>query len=166
MIPCRCSRRSNQCSPHILCAEQWQASCGPLPSAGTLQTAVVILTLICGVSSLPGCGSGGRVKVTGTVTVDGEPLESGSISFRPVDIGAAPSSGGGVAEGRFDLPADKGLVPGKYRVTIAAFKKTGRMFLLGTPESVPIKFNETDKLEATIVAGGDNCFTFPLTTAK
>ena len=136
-------------------------------SAGINRTALAILVLGWVALCLPGCGGGGgRVEVTGTVSVDGRPLESGSINFQPAERGSAPSSGGGVVEGRFDLPDNKGLVPGKYRVSIKAFKKTGRMFKLGTPEYVPIKFNEADKLEATIVAGGDNHFAFQLTAAR
>jgi hypothetical protein len=134
---------------------------------------LVILMLAWGVICLPGCDrSGGRVTVTGTVSVDGQPLPSGSISFRPVDMGSLPSSGSGVANGQFSLPADWGPMPGKYRVVIEAFRKTGRMspgpggLPGGVPEVAPIKFNEADKLEATIVAGEKNHFEFQLTTAR
>ena len=130
---------------------------------------LAILMLVWVALCLGGCGGNdGRVKVTGTVSVDGQPLKSGSISFQPVAGNAAPSSGGGVIGGQFDLPADRGLMPGKYQVTIAAFRSTGRMFPgpVASPESVPIKFNEADKLEATIVAGGKNHFEFQLTTAR
>jgi hypothetical protein len=68
-----------------------------------------------------GCGgdSLGRLAISGTVKVDGAPLEKGTISFQPTE-GARTSSGAVIAAGNFSVPRDKGLVPGKYRVAINA----------------------------------------------
>ena len=68
-------------------------------------------------------------------------------------------------------PAAKGLVAGKYRVNIMVFKDTGRKFQdvpigMPTSEKVPVTFNEADSLEATVTAGGENHFTFLLTTKE
>jgi len=70
-----------------------------------------------------GCGSDplGRQAVSGKVTLDGAPLEQGSISFQPVE-GGITSSGAVVTQGEYAIPRDKGLPPGKYRVVINAIK--------------------------------------------
>ena len=131
-----------------------------------------VLALAVGCSclpALPGCGnSSNRQPISGTVTLDGQPLVSGVISFRPAKGLSAPGSGAGVIEGRFDIPEAKGLEPGKYDVTIAAFRETNRKYQTDPSgpemsESVPIKFNEADQLKAAVVAGGKNHFQFPLT---
>ena len=69
--------------------------------------------------ALAGCGDNrGRVPVTGTVTFDGKPLESGGIRFGG-DQGAAGV--GAIVNGRFSLDenaSQKGVLPGKYDVLI------------------------------------------------
>ena len=74
-----------------------------------------------------GCGDGRetRVPVSGMVTVDGEPLKYGSITFMPVKTpGAASRPGGGSLEdGRFSVSsytANDGLLKGKYEVMVNA----------------------------------------------
>ena len=58
-----------------------------------------------------------REAISGTVTFDGQPLQKGTIRFDPTGQGAT-ASGGMVEDGRFDIPADEGPVPGKYKVLI------------------------------------------------
>ena len=134
------------------------------------------LTVISGglvlMSMVVGCGGGSqRGPVSGTVTLDGQPLEHGVISFRPIKGNASPGSGSVVTDGNFEIPADKGLPPGEYKVTISALQKTGRMiqdFPGGPkrPERVPVMTNEADQLEAMIGAGEENAFEFAITTKK
>lgn len=58
------------------------------------------------------------MAVTGTVTLDGQPLDSGSIEFSPLDQGLA--SGGTIEQGRYAIEAHRGLPAGKYLVRIYA----------------------------------------------
>jgi len=76
---------------------------------------------------LPGCGGSDvdRVGVSGTVTLDGRPLESGAILLRPK--GADPSAGTQIEGGRFTIARRDGPSPGDYRVDIRSFRDTGRM---------------------------------------
>jgi hypothetical protein len=76
-----------------------------------------------------GCGNG-LVAVAGTVTLDGKPVDEGSVSFQPAD-GAGPSGGGTVKDGRFELAT--GLKPGAYKVAVRAGLKTGRKIPTGPP---------------------------------
>lgn len=72
-----------------------------------------------------GCNDGlpRRVPVSGKVTIDGEPLTSGSIRFKPSEGRVATGSIG--SDGSYLLstyePGD-GCVPGTYCVTVHAFE--------------------------------------------
>jgi len=117
---------------------------------------------------LAGCSSNGRVAVSGTVSLDGKPLESGTISFRPASGKSGSSSGGQIRQGRFQLAAQQGLVPGKYLVTVRAFQSTGRTIKDGqsgqiVPEQAEVKYSEAGKLEVTVSTGEENHFDFRLT---
>ena len=78
--------------------------------------------------SLFGCDGDGlqRATVRGTVTVDGQPLQSGSIALLPQPGTKGPSVGGAIESGSYVLAGDSGPVRGSYRVEIRATRKTGR----------------------------------------
>src|SRR5687768_395386 len=71
-----------------------------------------------------GCGGDplGRQSISGTVNLDGAPLEKGTINFQPVDSTVATTTGGPITAGKFDFDRQKGLAAGKYRVTVNAPK--------------------------------------------
>jgi hypothetical protein len=127
------------------------------------------IALILLLLALTGCSSDDRMEAHGTVTLDGMPLESGAISFRPAPGSMGHSAGGQIAGGKFSIPADHGLRPGKYLVTIQSFRLTGRMVIdppTGTkvPEQLLVTYNEAGELEATMVAGAAGRFDFTLTS--
>jgi hypothetical protein len=107
--------------------------------------AVRLLTLL-GLSMLCSCGSSGRLStIAGTVSIDGTPVESGTIHIQAV--GSSKSSGGAaVTQGAFSIVSDEGFEPGEYTVVLQAFRKTGRT--LNDPqrgkveESAPIVLSE------------------------
>ena len=110
----------------------------------------------------------GRLAVEGTVTLDGRPLDLGSISFRPMEGAAESISVATVRDGAFQIPASRGLPPGAYRVTVQAFQPTGRTVDdpgFAREELDQIRFRETD-LKAAVVAGQDNQFDFQLTSVR
>lgn len=84
------------------------------------------VSLCCGLMSaflllLLGCGGGdplGRKAISGTVTLNGSPVEQGNISFEPDGGGATTSSGSVIKAGKFAMAKDVGLPPGKYRVRV------------------------------------------------
>ena len=131
----------------------------------------ILLAGLAALAMVSGCSRGdGRQRVTGRVTLDGEPLAEGAINFRPAPGLTANSSGGPIKAGRFQLPADRGLVPGRYLVTVTAMRETGRMIedeQMGTiAETEQVRFKEAGNLEAVVEAGQRADFEFALTTAK
>lgn len=78
-------------------------------------------------AALSGCGDGrpGLVEATGTVTVDGKPVEGASVSFQPIaeemEGFGRPAVGTTDASGKFSLmtyePGD-GVPEGKYKVAV------------------------------------------------
>lgn len=77
-----------------------------------------------------GCGDGrgNRIPVAGSVTIDGEPLKFGSVTFMPKTHGDGMRAGGGSVDGqgRFTVSsftANDGLLIGSYEVQIKAVEK-------------------------------------------
>lgn len=79
----------------------------------------VLLLVVCGLM-LTGCGESGprRVTVTGSVTVDGQPIDAGAIRFLPTDNNKGPAVSGLISGGAFRLSGEAGPLPGVYRVLI------------------------------------------------
>jgi hypothetical protein len=78
-----------------------------------------------------GCGGDdgdGLFPLSGSVSFNGEPIDLGSIALIPAGGGSANnrSSGGVIQNGTYQIPQEKGLSAGTYRVEIHWLKKTGR----------------------------------------
>jgi hypothetical protein len=71
------------------------------------------------------CGARTIDGVKGKVTVDGAPLDIGTISLR-AENSATPPAGGAIKAGEFTITSRKPLPPGSYTVAVQASKKTGR----------------------------------------
>lgn len=87
-----------------------------------------VATLACLFATATGCGDGRpkRVQVSGMITIDGEPLQHGSVLFAPE---SGRSAGGEIdSTGRFELTSyevSDGVPPGKYRVAISGIESLG-----------------------------------------
>lgn len=120
--------------------------------------------------SIAGCGGGSALGVQGSVTLDGEPVANGSIVFLPA-AADGPKGAAAVENGKYAIPPETGLKPGKYRVEVSWQKPTGKkipsadpgMTIDETREAVPAKFNTASTLTAEI-DGGDKPLDFALTT--
>lgn len=94
-------------------------------------------------SCLAGCGDDNFGRVTGVVTLDGEPLEGATVEFQPEE--GSPSYGETDEEGRYELmfsPDKEGAVVGKHVVRISTYKivmKDDEKIEL--PEKIPAKYN-------------------------
>ncbi len=128
---------------------------------------------------LVGCGSGDQPalhSVTGTVTYGGKPLENATVTFVP-EAGLA-AVGRTDSAGRFTLRTRgmDGAMAGPFKVVIMAVEQVRKV----SPEEsenltdaerrklskslIPAKYSlpEESGLEATIIAGQKNDFTFAL----
>lgn len=81
--------------------------------------------VVCGLSvgALSGCGDPGIgcVPVTGTLTVDGSPVEGVMIVFHPNDASGRAASGRTDAQGVYNLTTEingDGALPGGYKVSV------------------------------------------------
>ena len=109
-----------------------------------------------------GCGRPAGVVSTGTVTLDGKPVASGAIVFKPEDRSVA-AEGSMIEAGRFRVVGK----PGKRRVEISASAPAP-----GTPdpptgpvqfvEIVPPRYNAKSTLSVDVKEPGPNTFTFEL----
>ncbi len=124
-----------------------------------------------------GCGSGdGKEAVSGAITLKSKPFpEGGLVTFEPLDNQktAAPSV---VTGGKYDIPRQNGLLPGRYRVWMTAGDgKTavnpvsadqppgpGGGANIVSKELVPDAWGRDSKQEVTVKAGGPNVFNFDI----
>jgi hypothetical protein len=127
--------------------------------------------------ALAGCGdpSDGfdRFPVEGVVTLDGEPLKAGTITFNAQNPGA--SSTGEVVDGTFQLSGDDGLSPGPYRVEVYSIQPTGKKvpdaenpntLVDATANIIPGRYNVESTLKIDLPPGGPKePLSFPLTGA-
>ena len=74
---------------------------------------------------LAGC-SGNEAEVSGTVRLDGELIQEGSINFIPVEGTKGPGVGAVIKDGKYHIPRSRGVTVGKNRVELRAFKSTGK----------------------------------------
>lgn len=126
----------------------------------------IIVTLL-----LAGCGGGNKRRpVSGTITFKGAPLESGHITFVSTTEPIGPVGGAVIRDGKFEIPADMGIEPGKYRVLISSPKgvgeRTPEQIAAGasTPakEQIPAEYNTESKLIVEITSNGPNSFTWTI----
>ncbi len=115
---------------------------------------MLALVLLACTLAVGGCFRPQRLEVAGRVTLDGQPLEEGTIEFLPAD-GAGPTAGGLVTGGQYRLP----IAPGDKRVKIQGYRVIGEERHLGDPLSplmpvreaiVPTRYNAESTLSATV----------------
>jgi hypothetical protein len=124
-----------------------------------------------------GCDSGdglNRQAISGTVTLDGQPLSSGNILFEPATKESGTAVGATIRQGTFAIPRNQGPVPGSYRVRIYASSTTQAPPASGqserTPrpmvERIPARYNTKTELNTVIIAGRANHHRFDLNSSN
>jgi hypothetical protein len=71
-------------------------------------------------------GRSGLRSISGTVTIDQQPIESGTLHFKPVNGESGATGGGLISNGKFILQTREPLAPGAYTVAVQAYRTTGR----------------------------------------
>jgi hypothetical protein len=115
-----------------------------------------------------------RVAVAGTITLDGLPVERGSIDLFPTAAGSDLRKASGlVIAGQYDIPAARGPNVGTYRAEIHWPKPTGRKISGFTDigedvvdeqaEAIPPRYNARSTLLVELKPG-PNTHDFRLTS--
>jgi hypothetical protein len=102
--------------------------------------------------------------VSGTVTFDGKPVESGRILFRKIGDGDR-AYGGEITNGAYSFTSEAGkvkveitasrLIPGKFDNSNGTPEPVGEMY-------IPKQYNSKSTLEAEVKADGENTLPFEL----
>jgi hypothetical protein len=106
-------------------------------------------------------------KVTGKVTLDGQPLADAVVTFTPLASGGATAIGKTAADGSYSLTYSSGVSGaqiGENRVhisTLDAGNPDSDPPRAAVPEKVPLKYNTRTELKVE-VKPGDNVLDFPL----
>jgi len=117
---------------------------------------VLLLLLVPGIVTLAGCG---EPIVTGEVTLDGEPLKEGLITYVPLRSGI-PNAAAKIENGRYRVK-----VPvGEMKVQITAPVVMGKRKAYNTPDSptidvlgerIPERYNKKTELKAEVKSGAN-----------
>lgn len=116
---------------------------------------------------LVGCNASNQKQaVSGTITFQGKPLDQGLIQFAPSSPEIPTASGANIQNGKYQIPQDKGLLPGTYDVRISApekgtvAKEAAMPGESGPPakERIPTKYNANTTLKFEVKAGQPNTF--------
>ncbi len=126
----------------------------------SIRLAVLSACLLCGCGGKPPGPE--KFTVTGAVTLDGQPVADGNISFDSAD---GKSGAGAIKNGRYtaEVPA------GKKTVRIHAPKATGQKGQYGedvVEELIPRQYNADSKESIEVKSAGENKFDFKLVSAK
>ncbi len=141
---------------------------------------------------LLGCGpsnSLGRRAISGSVSLDGVPLDQGSIEFAPQGNREGVGTGAMLLNGQYSTSTLKGLPPGKYVVRISSaepHEKNSSKRANGPPgrgtsgpagpagfdmtgikrNRIPARYNAESQLFVEVTEEGENKFDFKLTRAE
>lgn len=115
-----------------------------------------------------GCGGGTQASVAGKVTLDGQPVENGLITFVPMDKSKGQTAGASISNGNYKIDSTNLPSPGTYRVEIIAKIKTGKKIPAGSPsppgtmidetiDGIPLKYNKKSTLIQEFKVGTNTC---------
>jgi hypothetical protein len=132
----------------------------------------VAFAVILAISLSAGCGRGnGRLGLSGSVRLDGAPIDGGAIQFVPATGPILTTAGALIVGGRYTVAAKQGLLPGTYRVSVFSpepSKGPGLITGVSAPprrERIPERYNVKSELTVEVRENTANRFDFDLTTS-
>jgi len=105
----------------------------------------------CSGEKVPGLG-----RVTGTVTMDGQPVPDASVIFDAANPGEPPSLGKTDASGNYELyysRGHKGATIGEHAVYISTYQAPNDENPQPKKETIPAKYNGKSELKVTVTRG-------------
>jgi hypothetical protein len=135
-----------------------------------------ILLICIGIVACCGCSEAnklGRKAVQGMITVNGQPLEKGSILFAPEDRNGV-SSGAEIVDGTYAIAAHQGLTPGVYTVRIYVTDEAAEAVeptlpgpgVKTQPELIPPAYNMRSELKLEVNESEDAVFDLDVVSKK
>lgn len=120
-----------------------------------------------------GCGpKSDLLEVSGAVSLNGEPLKSGSIRFTLMNSEKALSREASIKDGQYSVDQTKGLSPGTYHILISAIDENSPMVTIrdaaGNPvtsapaDLIPAEFNTNSEKTVDVTSNGENHFVFDI----
>lgn len=100
-----------------------------------------------------------RAAVSGTITVDGEPLRWGTITFLPEGGDNLPVAWAMVARGKYQIPVERGAVHGAQRVVIRTMGD-----VVPYPTIADVAIIQPDARLTATIGEEENTFDFDLKT--
>jgi hypothetical protein len=113
----------------------------------------------CSGEKVPGLG-----RVTGIVTMDGQPVADASVTFDAAKPGEPPSLGKTDSSGNYELyysRGHKGATIGEHAVYISTYQGPTDENPQSKKETIPTKYNGKSELKVTVTRG-KNTHDFPL----
>ena len=117
-----------------------------------------------------------RLEISGQVTLDGAPLNRGSIRFTSVGERKAMAAGAMIKNGAYVIPQEKGLLPGEYHLEIHAPDAEAPPIMVSTtpgepgipvaPDRIPPEYNVESKKTITVTADESNEFDFDIVSKQ
>ena len=94
-----------------------------------MQKTLIALLLTFGIVLLTGgCGDSlNRAEISGKVTLDGQPVVSGIVTFLPKNTEQAVVVGAKIVNGEYSLKRTEGPAVGTYSIKVSSVQNTGRM---------------------------------------
>jgi hypothetical protein len=102
-----------------------------------------------------------RFSLSGSVTLDDQPVENGTIAFLPATDNQRPA-GGVIQDGTYSIPESKGVNEGTYTVEIRWSRPTGEQvrdvedtgeMIDVVEEAVPARYNTQSELSVSVTSG-------------
>lgn len=124
--------------------------------------------------TISGCGPhSDRLAVSGQVSLNGTPLDNGAIRFSSTGGQKLFASGTVIKNGEFNIPQDKGLPPGSYRVEINSADTKAPLVSVRiapgqplspptAPDRIPAEYNTEAKHTIDVSPAEKNHFTFEI----
>jgi hypothetical protein len=124
-----------------------------------MHSRVAAILLVLAVAFLVGGCGGKSTTVSGEVTLDGQPLADGLITYVPLD-GKTPNAAAKIQQGKYRTKA----TPGAMKVQITQAMVTGKRKAYDTPDSpmidvlgerLPARYNASTELKADLTPGSN-----------
>jgi len=141
----------------------------------TKQYILILCICLLGIAGCKKTNPEGREDVRGTITLNGAPIEIGTIIFDPTGSDHASGGSAQIINGKYELVGIGGVKPGQYIVRISARReydlKTGKPADENTQEGfyyfvvyTPPEFNTNSTIEFAVVQGKRNTFNYNVVT--